>query len=90
MLVEANPAHPYSVVSRADPHAAVKIVDHALERFKSLTSYAYEGTLKRNAWVITSLGTIRPTCSGAVDSVARTHRRAERCNNDPYRVSRAG
>ncbi|MGB8310711.1 MAG: FAD-binding protein [Halobacteriota archaeon] len=62
MLVEANPAHPYSVISRSDQHAAVKVVDHALERFKSLTSYSYEGSLKRNVWVITSLGTIRPTC----------------------------
>ena len=62
MLVEANPAHPYSVISRSDPQAAVKVIDHALERFKALTSYSYEGTLKRNVWVITSLGTIRPTC----------------------------
>ena len=61
-LVEENPAHPYSVISRSDPCAAVKVIDHALERFKSLVSYSYEGSLKRNVWVITSLGTIRPTC----------------------------
>ena len=62
MLVEADPGHPYSVISQSDPREAVSIVKRALERFKSLTSFSYEGTLKRNEWVITSLGTIRPTC----------------------------
>ena len=44
MLVEANPAHPYGVISKSDPHVAVSIVERALERFKSLTSHSYEGT----------------------------------------------
>jgi len=61
-LVETNPIHPYSVISPSDPRGAVKVIDRALERFKSLTSRSYEGSLKRNIWVITSLGTIRPTC----------------------------
>jgi glycerol-3-phosphate dehydrogenase subunit B len=72
ILVEANPAHPYSVISESDPHAAVKIIDKALERFKSLTSHSYEGTLQRNVWVITSLGTLRPTCL-APSTVLRGH-----------------
>lgn len=72
MLVEANPAHPYSVLSRSDPREAVRVVDHALERFTSLTSYSYEGTLKRNVWVITSFGTLRPTCL-APSTVLRGH-----------------
>lgn len=72
MLVEANPAHPYSVISESDPHAAVKVVDKALERFKSLTSCSYEGTLHRNVWIITSLGTLRPTCV-APSTVLRGH-----------------
>ena len=62
MLVEANPEHPYGIIAKSDPHAAVSIVGRALEHFKSLTSHSYEGTLERNAWIITSLGTIRPTC----------------------------
>jgi len=62
MLVEANPDHPYSIISRSDPRAVVSIVDCALERFKSLTLHSYDGTLERNTWIITSLGTIRPTC----------------------------
>jgi glycerol-3-phosphate dehydrogenase subunit B len=72
MLVEANPAHPYSVISASDPRAAVTVVDHALGRFKSLTSYTYKGTLERNVWVITSFGTIRPTCV-APSTVMRGH-----------------
>jgi glycerol-3-phosphate dehydrogenase subunit B len=72
MLVEANPAHPYSVISESDPHTAVKVIDKALKRFKSLTSYSYEGTLQRNVWVITSFGTIRPTCL-APSTVFRGH-----------------